>query len=68
MIESNVEWKKKDKNDNETPCYWILAKPIHDDADDDSNLESFHINEQLIEMIRHPQAGHPANISFKFNA
>ena len=42
--------------------------PSADDTDDDSNFESFHINEQLIEMIRHPQAGHPANISFKFTA
>ena len=66
IIESNMDWKKKDKNDKETPCYCVLAKPSVDDADDESNLESFHINEQLIEMIRHPQAGHPANISFKF--
>ena len=27
IIESNVEWKKKDKNDKETPCYCVLAKP-----------------------------------------
>ena len=66
IIESNVEWKKKDKNDKETPCYCVLAKPSIDDADDDSNLGSFHINKKLCEMIRHPQAGHPANIQFKF--
>ena len=66
IIESNVEWKKKDKNDKETPCYCVLAKPSADSADDDSNLESFHINEELCRMIRHPQAGHPANIHLKF--
>ena len=29
IIESNVEWKKKDKNDKETPCYCVLAKPSY---------------------------------------
>ena len=67
IIETNVEWKKKDRHDKETPCYCILAKPAADDADNDTNLESFHINDELLAMIRHPQAGHPENFQLKFS-
>ena len=35
-IKRGVE--EKDKNDKETPCYCVLAKPIDDDSDDDFKI------------------------------
>lgn len=61
IVETNVEWKKKDKSDKETPCYCVLAKPVGDADDDDTNLGPFHINEELFRMIKHPDAGHAGN-------
>ena len=58
IIATNVEWKKKDKSDKETPCYCVLAKPLDDADDDDTNLASFHINQSLHGMIKHPLSGH----------
>ena len=61
IIDTNVEWKKKDKTDKETLCYCVLAKPVNAADDDDSDLESFHINEELFRMINHSNAGRPLN-------
>ena len=33
-----------------------------------NSVKHYRILDQLSEMIRHPEAGHPANISFKFTA
>ena len=57
VIETNLEWKKMDKNDGETPCYCIVARPVDSDSDDD--LECFHINSELMSMIKHPRTPHP---------
>ena len=48
VCESNLEWKKKDKNDRSTPCYAILATPYQNESnavsgddrnDDDDDVE-----------------------------
>ena len=61
IIDTYVEWKKKDKTFKETPFYRVLAKPVNAAGDDDSDLESFHINEELFRIINHPNASHPLN-------
>ena len=73
VCESNLEWKKKDKNDRNTPCYTILATPHQnesnavsgDDSDDDDDKVEpvcYHINDALHDMIAHRLSGHPSDV------
>ena len=73
VCESNLEWKKKDKNDRNTPCYAILATPHQNESnaasgddsdDDDDEVEPvcYHINDVLHDMIAHRLSGHPCDV------
>ena len=53
-LETNLEWKKKDKSDRETPCYCVLAKPDTRVREEDGDLgdeKCYNINEELQHQI-----------------
>jgi hypothetical protein len=69
ILDTNLEWKKKDKHDRETPCYCVLAKPADEESDEDEEADGpvcYHINEALIDMIRSDKSGHPPTLELVF--
>jgi hypothetical protein len=66
IIETNVEWKKKEKGDKNTPCYCVLAKPVDAEDGDDSVLVCYHINAELISMIKDVRAKNAMALELQF--
>jgi len=69
ILDTNLEWKKKDKSDRETPCYCVLAKPDTHVREEDGDLgdeECYHINEELHQMIRSDKSGNDKGLELIF--
>ena len=70
VLNTNLEWKRKDKSDRETPCYCVLANPVSDESGDDDEKSDdpvcYHINEALLDMIKSDKSGHPSTLELIF--
>lgn len=68
VISTNLDWKKKDKQDKSTPCYVLLAKPVREEEGEeegsdngDESIVSYHINDFFFDMVKDSRSEHPSN-------